>query len=465
MSKPKDSPQLYRKGVHYSPELERAIVGICIIEPTAISRVYSFLKPDMFYLDMYRDMFDTLHHMYLNSIPIDSWTLLDQLTRIKGRPDMRNEIIQTMHSVVSSAHLEYHSFIVKNMWLEREIIKLTTAGTEPDHDTRKKITGIQDRLQELQQTSQQNDWADMSELMVKLYQHQDKMRETKGMGLACGVWDLDHQNGGFHPGQSIIIAARPSVGKSAFAGGIALHMARNGHKVGIISLEMSNEEIAARLAAIDTHTDFNVLFRGLYRDQQQTEAVYRKIADSTSMLPIFVSDKTSVDIVNIKAKAYKLRNTHGIDCLMIDYLQLIDVPNHKNRTREQEVSAISRQCKILAKEMNIPVVLLCQLNRESTKRTGKDRYPRLSDLRESGSLEQDADVVMFLHRDWMVDITQDENGQSTEKQADIVVRKWRNGMNNFTIPLDFEPRRMLFTRRREYDIQSINTGEDDTEPF
>ena len=226
-------------------------------------------------------------------------------------------------------------------------------------------------------------------------------------------------------------------------------MAKKSKTVGFISLEMSNTEIAARLAAYDTETDFNVVYRGLYRDMNETHRLYDRIAQSTSTLPIYVSDKTKVNIPEIRAKAEKLKSVHGLDCLFIDYLQLVNsVGGSYTKNRENEIAEMSRGCKIMAKELNIPVVLLCQLNREVTKRKGDERYPQLSDLRESGAIEQDADVVMFLHRDFMSGYEFDENGQSTERSADLVVRKWRNGRSNFIIPLDFDPPKMKFSEKK-----------------
>jgi replicative DNA helicase len=340
--------------------------------------------------------------------------------------------------------------------MEREILSLTTSGLKMEGDTKNKIQDIQNKLHDLNQKTTSHDWADMTELMVTLYQHQEEMKLTGGIGLATGISDIDKSNGGFHPGQMIVIGARPSVGKSAFAGSIALNVARNNKSVGIVSLEMSNTEIAARLAALDTNTDFNVLYRGLYRDEYQSQELYKRIGDHTSKLPIYVTDKTNVNVIDIRSKADKLKSLHNLDLLIIDYLQLIDVPDMANRNRENEIARISRYCKIMAKEMNIPVVLLCQLNRESTRRHGDDRYPKLSDLRESGSIEQDADAVIFLHRDWMIGQSANENGSSTEFEADLIIRKWRNGKSNFTIPLEFDPPKMKFKQRINQQWQPVD---------
>jgi replicative DNA helicase len=460
----------FTKDVHYSTPLEQAILGQCLIEMEAFGRVYHKLNPDNFYQDGHKMVFETLKSMYENGQPIDCFTVIDQLTRVKGhkqihRVNTDHFVLKLTNHVVNTAHLEYHAFVVQTMWMEREIIKLTH-GPKLEGDTRTKIRNLQDQLQALQMSQQVNEWCDMTELMVKMYQHQEEMKKSEGVGISCGVRDLDEQNGGFHNGQMIVVGARPSVGKSAFIGGIAIHMAKTGKKVGIVSLEMSNEEIAARLAALDTDTDFNVLFRGLYADEYQTNEVYRHIGSYTSQLPIFVSDKTNVNMLDIKAKAQRLKALHGCDCIMIDYLQLINTEELKGRTRENEISKISRQCKIMAKEMNIPVILLCQLNREVTKREYKNRLPKLSDLRESGSIEQDADVVMFLHRDDMAGFNEDEQGNSTAGQADLVIRKWRNGMANFTIPLDFNGRLMKFTRRSNgwHPVTNVKDVGDD-QPF
>ena len=461
----------YLKNVHYSQSLEQAILGACLLEKEAFGRIYHRVGPDTFYFEGHKLVFGVMLDMYQNSIPIDSFTVVDYVTRVRQQPKIHNNnadyfILKLTNHVVGTAHLEYHAYIIQTMWMEREIIKLTH-GPKLEGDTRAKISDLQNRLQALQQQNATHDWADMTELMVRLYQHQEEMKKTDGIGIKTGIYDIDRENGGLHAGQMVVIGARPSVGKSAFAGGIAVEMARSGHKVGIVSLEMSNEEIAARIASYDTSTDFHILFRGLYHDERQMNEVYKRIGSHTSQLPIFVSDKTNVNMLDIKAKAQKLKATEGISCLMIDYLQLIDVEDIKGRTRENEIAKISRQCKIMAKEMNIPVILLCQLNRESTKRTGDDRFPRLSDLRESGSIEQDADVVMFLHRDWMAGVTKDEQGNSTEKQADLIIRKWRNGKNNFSIPLDFDGPQMRFTRRSNgwHPISPDNDHAQDDNPF
>ena len=445
----------FKKDINYSTELENAVLGICTLVAGSFGRVYGVLDKKCFYGTGNQVVFATISEMYTTGLPIDLFTVIDQIKRVKGIHQLEGFdtsyfVARLQNSVVNDSHLEYHSHIIKTLWMEREIAILTNGGMgKLEGSVQQQVRTIQDKLFSLQTKAAEHDWVDMTQLMVDLYRHQEEMKITKGIGVATGMPSLDKENGGFQNGQLVVIGARPSVGKSAFIGGVAIEMAKKSKTVGFISLEMSNTEIAARLAAYDTETDFNVVYRGLYRDTNETHRLYDRIAQSTSTLPIYVSDKTKVNIPEIRAKAEKLKATQGLDCLFIDYLQLVSsVGGSYTRNRENEIAEMSRGCKIMAKELNIPVVLLCQLNREVTKRKGDERYPQLSDLRESGSIEQDADVVMFLHRDFMSGYEHDENGNSTERTADLVIRKWRNGRSNFIIPLDFDPPKMKFSERK-----------------
>ncbi len=452
----------FKDDINYSTNLERAVLGICTLVAGSFGRVYGVLEKDCFYSTGNQVVFETISEMFKNGLPVDLFTVVDQIKRVKGIPvlegyDTAYFCARLQNHVVNDFHLEYHCHIIKTLWMEREIVKLTHGGVgKLDGNVNQQIRAIQDRLFSLQTKAAEHDWVDMTQLMVDLYKHQEEMKLTGGVGVVTGMKSLDKENGGFQNGQLVVIGARPSVGKSAFIGGLAIEMAKKSKTVGFISLEMSNTEIAARLAAYDTETDFNVVYRGLYRDMNETHRLYDRITQSTSTLPIYVSDKTKVNIPEIRAKAEKLKSLHGLDCLFIDYLQLVSaVGGSYTKNRENEIAEMSRGCKIMAKELNIPVVLLCQLNREVTKRKGDDRYPQLSDLRESGAIEQDADVVMFLHRDFMSGYEHDENGNSTERTADLVIRKWRNGRSNFIIPLDFDPPKMKFTERDENKISGF----------
>lgn len=442
-----------QKNVHYNKELEEIILGTCLIELSAFSRTYKLIEVDNFYDESHQKVYQCLLEMFEKGFPIDLATTADYIIRIKGIENLYGNnisyfLMALTNKVCSSVHLEYHCHIIKSMYIERELLKITTSGVSNECTTIEKLKILEEKLFNLKQNNTPDDITDMTTLMVNLYKHQDKMQLTGGVGIETGFYGLDKQNGGFHGGELIVLGARPSVGKSAFAGKLALNMASKGTHVGIISLEMNNNEIAGRLAAIDTNLDFNTTYRGLYKDENEREKMYKIINNRTANYPIYITDKTNIDINDIRVKAEKMNRTYGVKCLIIDYLQLVETPYYSNRNRENAIAELSRKCKIMAKEMDIPVIILCQLNREVTRRKGKDRYPQLSDLRESGSIEQDADIVMFLHRDWMSGFEINDDGTTTEFEADLVVRKWRNGNANFTIKLDFEPKKMKFTERK-----------------
>lgn len=465
----------FEKDIHYSQNFEWAILGICILEANAFGRTYGIIEMETFYYDGSKLVYRALAEMFNNGLPIDIFTVVDYITNKLGQKKIYQEptpyyVSRLTNSVVSSAHLEYHCHVIKRMWMEREVVKLTYGGTKLEGEVKEKLFQLQEAVQKINSGTYTKDWYDMSELIYDLMKHQEKMVMTGGKGITCGIEALDRENGGFFGGQMIVIGARPSVGKSAFMGQMAVAMAKRGNKVGIISLEMNNNEIAARLSSLSSDDDFKTIFRGLYRDQDHQAAWYDKMRHFIN-LPIYVSDKTKVNTSDIRAKAMKLRHECGLDCLMIDYLQLIDTDGSaRNRTRENEVSNISRMCKLLSKDLNIPVIVLCQLNRAITQRTGVNRFPQLSDLRESGSIEQDADVVMFIHRDWMLGeaFAKDEQGNSTENKADVIVRKWRNGTPNLHIPLEFNGPKMMFMldsgKRVDHFKPETNNFQDDN-PF
>lgn len=448
MSRTKNEVVQFEKYKHYNPELESAIIGACMLETTAFARVCEILKAEMFYQEQNRIIYLAIHSMFNENMPIDLLTVCTFMVRSSQKlpgDEIAYVLTTKIRDVVSTAHLEYHAIMAKQMWLDREMIRIRTSGVDSSQDGITQLQTLQQEITNLSLNTVTNDWADMSELMVKLYEHQDSMMKTQGMGKATGFRLLDREYGGFHDGQVIVLAARPSVGKSAMAGQFAVNMAAKGIPVGIISLEMNNVDIAARIAAIDTSTDFSTVFRGLNMDEIQRQNLHERILKSTANLPIYVSDATNVTVMDIKAKAYKLKQKKNLGMIIVDYLQLVDGDETRNSTRENVVSKISRGMKIMAKELNIPILLLAQLNREVDKRKGESRYPQLSDLRESGAIEQDADVVMFLHSDYKSGFTTDEHGNSTENKSNLIIRKWRNGRANVFIDLEFDGPTMRFT--------------------
>lgn len=442
----------FKEYLHYNQDMEKALLGACLLEKLAFSRLISIIdNGNIFYNTGHQQVFEAILEMYKESLPIDLLTVADYFYNRKKVVIINGSntayfLADCTKDVVSTANMEYHAIVVRELWQRRKVLEIKYAALEDDgFSPTDNIKNINSELNKLLDSKFSKDWYSMDELIIKLYEHQEEMKATGGIGTLSGFASIDNANGGFFPGNMIFIGARPSVGKSAFANSIAIAIAEKGKKVGILSLEMANTEIAARLCAIDTNTDYSVIYRGLMQDEYQTRMMYERINNKTVMLPIFVSDKTDVSVFDIRRKTENLMSKEGIDVLIIDYLQLIGTSDSKNTTRENEVAKISRGIKILAKDLKIPIIILGQLNREVTKRKGADRYPVLGDIRESGSIEQDSDIVMFLHSDFMSGLELDENGDTTEGKADLVVRKWRNGKNNFVVPLNFEGPKMKFT--------------------
>lgn len=438
----------FRPYIHYGIDLEKDVIGICLIEKSAFSRTYGMIDAECFYSEDHQKIFGVIAEMYEQKLPIDLRTVTHHVIEAHNEQllggNVHYVLAACMTSVVSSAHLEYHCHLIREMWKRREVLKLK--GSLPEegwYDPKQNIEDINDTINKITGGKEIDDWRDMSEIVYDLFIHQHEMASGKKTFVTTGFRKIDERNGGFGNGQMIVIGARPSVGKSALMGKMAISMAKQGKKVGIISLEMNNTEIAARLSSLDTGIEFWKIYRTIASDEQLHRRFYDKISRSLVQLPIYVSDSTKVNMTDIRAKAMKLKKSRGCDVLMLDYLQLVDTESGKQYNREQQVSQMSRGIKLLAMEMDIPVIALCQLNRQSTSRTYEHRFPKLSDLRESGSIEQDADVVLFLHRDFMMGHTQDEHGNSTERKADLIGAKWRNGAT-FQLPIGFDPEKMNF---------------------
>lgn len=419
----------YQKNIHYSPDIEDAILGAIMLEKTAFGRTYGIVEEKMFYSDQNKSLFKYLADMWAENLPIDLVTVLIKISQAND-PVFEKEnvgywLTQKTNQICSTAHLEYHCMILKGMYFERELISITHGGLNGKNGL-EAASELQDRLIKLRQANVKEDFISLDSALLALMTHMDKVRDQELSGITTGFKRLDSITGGFTNGGMFILAARPSVGKSAFMGKMVLGAASVGHHVGIISLEMADEQITARLASLTTETDFWRIYRNRLGDEEQSKGFYQTMIDKLGHLPVMISDTTSVNIGDIKAKVSRLKQKGKLDILFIDYLQLIDTDgNNRNVNREQEVSKISRGLKLTAMEYNIPIVVLAQLNRASEM--AGDKRPKLHHLRESGSLEQDADGVIFIHRDFMSGIKVNEQSISTESEADIIVAKWRNG--------------------------------------
>jgi len=416
------------ENINYSKELEKTVLGAAMIEKDAFGRVYKIIDSDVFYYEGHGTMFQTLKNMWGNNEPIDMISVYLKMMK-NGVVEIQGYntpwyIVEVTKDVCSSASLEYHAAILKNMYIEREMHKITLSGIG-DEDGINAITTMSTKLNKLREKVVLDDFRGIDEVMVNLYTHMDQVKHKELTGITTGFKTLDRITGGLQPGGMYIIGARPSVGKSAFMGKMVFNAAKEGFNIGVVSLEMTDNQIAARISSLATDIEYWRIYRNRMMDEEQANYFYKKTHE-VSELPIMISDKTGVDIAEIKAKIARLRRKSKIDILFIDYLQLLDTDDKdRNSNREQQVSKISRGLKLLAKDYSLPIVVLAQLNRVSEQ--SGDKKPKLHNLRESGSLEQDADGVIFLHRDWMSGIKEDEHNNSTEGQADIIIAKWRDG--------------------------------------
>ena len=433
----------YTPYIDFDIELERAVLGLCLSEPRTYSKIYGVLTEDCFYADVNRQVFKAMHSVWQRGEPVDLMTvsrwLYDKKITTMERQNTGYFLALLIHEVISGAHLHHWCLKLRELAARRLVIQLTSKRFN-GIDVLQGVDEIQASLQKALTVRHANDWQDASSAAVSLSKHIDDVLTQGVVGISTGFPTLDSLNGGFRPGQLVVIGARPSVGKSALMGGIAIGAAQRGHKVGILSLEMEAKDIFGRMVSSETGVPFSEMDRSGLRDRKKQHIVSRALSGMAE-LPLFFSDTAQCTIHDIRAKAEQLKQRHGLDMLLLDYLQLVEETD-KYRSREQGIAQISRGLKMLAMNLEIPVIALSQLNRESEHRA--DKRPTMADLRESGAIEQDADIVMILHRDWRAGRTHNADGSSTEHEADLLIYKWRNG-SPADLKLRFEAETMRFS--------------------
>ncbi|MCB0699390.1 MAG: replicative DNA helicase [Chitinophagales bacterium] len=434
---------VYHPYIDYDQELERSVLGICLIDARSYSQVHGILNEDCFFVEGHKVVFRALAEVWEEGWPIDMMVITRKLMSNNVSQIMNNDtayyVAQLCYHVVNPSHFVFWCHMLRELAARRLMIALTTHRFSGE-DVLEGADMIHEQLNRALQIRQTTDWKTTYNAAHELTQHMDAIMTEQHVGVCTGFPTLDDLNGGFRAGQLVVIGARPSAGKSALMGGMALGAAMQGKKVGIISLEMTAKDIFGRMVSRVSEVPFSDIDRYGLTDSEQQIQVTKGITD-VGILPIYFSDTSQCTIHDIRAKAEQLKQRYGLDILMLDYLQLVGETD-SNRNREQGIAQISRGLKMLAMNLEIPVVALSQLNRASEQRS--DKRPNMADLRESGAIEQDADIVMLLHRDWRVGIRQDMMGNSTEHQADLIICKWRNG-NPQDIKLRFEPEIMKFS--------------------
>lgn len=432
-------------------DLEEAVLGALMLEKYATEKVASYLKKDAFYVEAHQHIYEAVLKLFTEGNPIDILTVTEQLRKDGNLEAVGGAyyITQLTNRVSSAANIEYHAHIVIQKSIQRQLISVAgeigEKAFEETSDAFELLDESEKKLFEIKNDSMTKSYDTVSDLIAKAIKEIEGIKSNgEGFtGVPTGFTDLDRVTAGWQKSDLIIIAARPGMGKTAFV----LSMARNAavlakKKVALFSLEMSSLQLTKRLISAEAELDADKLRTGKLEDHEWQQ-LHTKIS-AIEEANIFIDDTPALTVLDLKAKARRLKRQRDIDIIIIDYLQLMRAEEGSNSAgnREQEISYISRSLKGLAKELDIPIIALAQLSRAVEQR--QDKRPMLSDLRESGSIEQDADIVSFIYRPEYYGVTQDEEGNDNTGLTEIIIRKHRNGQTG-TINLKFISKYGKFT--------------------
>jgi replicative DNA helicase len=428
---------LYGKVPPQAKELEEAVLGAMMLEKGAFDDVIEVIKAECFYVDAHQRIFKAMQTLASNSSPIDLLTVVEQLKKseeleIVGGPYF---VTKLTNAVVSSANIIAHCRIVLQKFIQRELIRISGEiigdAYEDSTDVFDLLDTAEGKLFEITNNHLRKNFDDIDSVLVKTLEKIEDMRSRSEdiTGVPTGFPKLDALTYGWQPTDLIILAARPSVGKTAFALNLARAAALHPTKptaVGFFSLEMSSSQLVTRILSAESGIWLEKITRGKLEDHEM-EQLHRKGISRLMNAPIFIDDSAALNIFELRAKCRRLKTKHNVGLIIIDYLQLMSGSADRNSNREQEISKISRDLKALAKELSVPIIALSQLSREVEKRAAGSKIPQLSDLRESGAIEQDADMVMFLYRPDYYDIVTDEMGNDSKGLVQVKIAKHRNG--------------------------------------
>ncbi len=414
-------------------ELEEAVLGAIMLEKDAVIAVIDILKPESFYKDVHQKIYRIILDLSTSDRPIDILTVTEELKKNKQLDEVGGPyyISSLTSRVASAANIEFHARIIQQKYIQRELIRITsdiqTKAFDDSLDINDLLDYSESQLFEVAQGNIKKEIVKINLLIedaIKQIEEASKRKDHLS-GIPSGFTRLDRLTSGWQRSDLIIIAARPSMGKTAFV----LSMARNiaiDHKrpVAVFSLEMSSLQLVNRLISCESELPSERIRNGKLNNEEwkQLDAMIKPLENAA----LFIDDTPAISIFELRAKCRRLKKQHDVQAIIIDYLQLMVGPPEIKGNREQEVSVISRSLKSIAKELDVPVIALSQLNRSLEMRAGNKR-PQLSDLRESGAIEQDADIVCFIHRPEKYGILEDDEGRSTIGMAEIIVAKHRNG--------------------------------------
>jgi replicative DNA helicase len=425
-----------------SLELEEAVLGALMLEKNALSHVEDILKPDSFYSEKHKKIYEAILDLSASSEPIDLLTVVEKL---KARGDLEFvggafAVTSLTKRVSSAAHIIAHARIISEKAIKRSLIEISSEVTRDAFEDTTDVFSLLDKTQQslfdVSEMHIRRNYADMKSILhAAITEISDKRNNKDGLtGVASGFTALDRVTSGWQKSDLIILAARPAMGKTAFVLTALRNAAVDFKKpVAIFSLEMSAVQLANRLLSVEAEIESDKIRNGKL-SQEEWQDLIRKTA-KLAEAKIFIDDTPGISILELRAKCRRLKSQHDIQMIVIDYLQLMSGDSNKAGNREQEIAGISRNLKILAKELDVPVIALSQLSRAVETRGG-DKRPQLSDLRESGSIEQDADQVLFLYRPEYYGITQTAEGMPTQGLAEVIIAKNRHGSIE-DVPLRF----------------------------
>ncbi len=424
-------------------EAEKSVLGSLMLEKDAVVKISDTIVPEDFYQPSHQKIYEAILELFLKSEPIDILTVTNKLKDKNLLSDVGGSSYLTdlINSVPSAAHIEHYGQIVREKKVLRDLLSTSTQITEeifnaPDIDTL--LDQIEQRVFSISTKSKNFSFTHIKDHLAEAYERIEKIHhgEQKQRGVSSGFAGIDNYLSGFQKSDLIILGARPSVGKTAFTLDIAKRAAKNGNSVAIFSLEMAKAQIIDRIIAAEAQVSLWQLMSGRLTDEIDFQMIQHSL-DRLSKMKIFIDDTPSPNILQIRSMARRLKMEHSLDLIIIDYVQLI-MPMRFSENVVQQFTEISHGLKALARELNVPVLAISQLSRAVDQREIK--IPRLSDLRETGSWEQDADVVMFIYRKDKDKINPTIDEQNT---ADIIIAKHRNGPTG-AVSLKFDPEKVSF---------------------
>src|SRR5688572_18885359 len=434
------STMVYGKVPPPAKDLEEAVMGAKMLEKSAFDTVVEILKPECFYVESHQRIYRAMQGLQQKNQPIDILTVVEEL-RMREDLDLVGGpyyVTRLTNSVVSSANIEAHSRIILQKFIQRELIRISGEiigdAYEDSTDVFDLLDDAESKLFEITNNHLRKNFDSIDTVLVKTVQRIEDMRHRNEdiTGVPTGFASLDAVTYGWQSTDLIILAARPSVGKTAFALNLARNAALHATKptpIAFFSLEMSSAQLVQRILSAESEIWLEKIARGKLEEHEMKQ-LYARGIQRLAQAPMFIDDTPALNVFELRAKCRRLKNKHNIGMIIIDYLQLMSgTGENRSANREQEISNISRNLKGLAKELNVPIIALSQLSRAVEQRGAKEgsRIPQLSDLRESGAIEQDADMVMFLYRPEYYDVTTSAEGENIKGLTEVKIAKHRNG--------------------------------------